>query len=405
MRKVFKKLALALGLVLVLSMAVALPAFASADPAISAVITKNMQMPAGVTAPAGGLTFEFTFEARGFDGGDSNSGLNHPVLAPVTIEIPANAVDGAIQTRNIHAALVTAANLAGVNAGPHDWIVRETIGSADGVTYDTTQYILRAHITNPVAPATERAVPNVEIYAFNATTGAIGDKQGAGMQFTNVFAPEVTGTATNPALLVSKTIGDTNRQNANLNTLFPFTVTLQAPPALGEVVPVLPGTTPGNFTATIVLANGDPAPTVIGTTPRPTTVNFVAGEGNFSLRDGERLNIISLPAGATYTVLETGTDQFRANATVIQAGIATLTSPYGPSTGAYGVDLSVNGVVQNAGTVPNNSAAFTNTMQTITLAGLATNNLPIVALAIAAIVATLVLVTRSRRRVEETPVV
>jgi len=421
MNKFFKRVALALSLALVASIAVAVPALAAAattaDPAISSVITKNMLMPAGVNTPAD-MTFTFTFTPAGFNGGASNSGAAHPTLSSVNIVVPAGSATGFSATSNVHAALVTAANQTGVNAGPHDWVVSETVPnpnpSAAGVTYDTTRYILRAHFANPVAPATAMTVPFVEVFNITSAPGdtpiVIGTKRGDGMQFTNIYTPDI-GTSTTPALIVSKVIG-ANRPSANLDTLFPFTLTLTAPSALGTapgpvVTPVLPGTPAGTFTATITMddATGTAAPIMVGGVSRPTTVNFTGGVASFQLRDGERLNVATLPAGTTYTLLEGATAQFAPTAIVTQNGLVTTGSPYAPSPPpGYGQSLQVTGAVHFTDGTHNNSAAFTNNLQSIDITGLfVANNAIVIAVALAAVTFVLLLAARARKRIEEAP--
>jgi len=414
MKKMFKRLALTLVLALVASMAIAVPAFAaapppSADPAVSAQLRKTMLMPAGVTTPAE-MTFNFTFTATG----TSNSGAAHPALPAVDIVVPAGSANNWTHTVDLRTALATAANQTGVNAGPHEWIVRETVPatnpSAAGMTYDTREFLLRAFFANPVAPATAMTVAYVEVFNITSPRDTVppelGTKRGDGIPFENIFVPP-TGDSTNPALRVTKTI-DGDRPQANLNTLFPFTVTLTAPPALGTapgpvVTPVLP--TP--LVGTIVLADGSPAPTTVGGASRPTTVNFVDGVATFQLRDGERLNVPTLPGGTDFVVHEAGTPNFRPSVIVTEGGVARPAQ--GPAAGTgYGTDLTTtpSGIIHNVPTPPNNVAAFTNFYNHATPTGLLiVDNTILIVSALAATALVLLLASRSRKRIEDMPAV
>lgn len=409
------KFAIVLVLALVVGLGVAMPAFASssveatANPALSALITKNMNMPEGVSVPAGGLSFTFAFERAGYNDGPSPSGAAHPNLSETTLTVAAGETSA---TTNILPALVAAANSSSeINAGPHDWIVTELAGSSGttGVAYDATQWLLRAHFANPVAPLTEMTVNYVEVFAVSGALGNldIGTKQGAGMQFTNVFVPSI-GDSTNPALFFSKTIGEANRHNANLNTLFSFTATLTASAPLESGSTTVTPELPSPLVGTIVMSDGNtPAPTTVNGVARETSIPFINGAASFQLRDGERLIFPTLPAGTSYVITEAAAETFRPAASVLQgAGTAVEFAP--DVLPGYGSSLTANGLVSNAlvNSVFNNSAAFTNTLQTITPTGLVIGaNIALVAAALAVAALMLVMSSRNRRRIEELPVV
>ena len=415
MKKMFKRLALVLSLALVASIAVAVPAFAAATPPMTTTLTKNLLMNTGVTVPEN-FTFTFNFQKDG--------GLAALTITDQTITIPANATSAAnaTQTLNLLPILEGLLTTPGLNAGPQDWTVRERVPGETGfsgtpipgVTYDPTQFRLRVHFANVENPPVGQ--PSLEIASvevFRITPGDPNptfDKTSV-FAFNNVFNPD-TGTTTDPALRVSKVIAG-DRANANLDQLFTFNVTVTAPPELGTapgpvVTPVLPGTPAGTFTATITMddATGTTAPTTVGGVSRPTTINFVGGAAEFRLRDGERLNLPTLPGGTSFTVTETGVDNFRPSVVVTEGG--TARAAQGPPAGeGYGTNLTTTplGIIHNVPNPPNNSAAFTNFYRHTPPAGLVVDNIGLSLVAFAAVTLVLLFASRTRKRIEEAPLV
>lgn len=408
MKKTFKRLTFVLSLALVASMAVAAPAFAATLP-MTTSLTKTLHMNDGVTVPAD-MVFTFNFAKEG--------GLTALTIPNQTITIPANATNGttgalaATQTLNLTTVLNGLLTTPGLHAGPQDWIVTEVVPGTPiaDVTYDTSSFRLRVHFANLAAGGLE--IASVEVFRIvppvPPETNPTFDKTNY-FVFNNIFNPNV-GDSANPALRITKTIAG-DRAEANLLTLFPFTVTLTAPGVLGiepdpnPAGPVVTPVLPAPLVGTIVNATTGNPVTGADLAPRTTNeVTFTAGVASFELRDGERLNIPTLPGGTTYTVLETGTANFRPEAIVTQGGVA---GPVLPATPAdFGDDLTVDGTVHNVPTPPANIAAFTNFYNAETPAGLfIANNAALIISALAATALVLLLASRSRKRIEQMPTV
>jgi len=430
MKKMLSKLAVLLVVALVMSLGVALPAMADiTNPANATVLRKTILMPEHVVLNEA-MTFTFTFAPSSH----AFALPFAPTAGQTTITIPAGTASGdSVDNTTVLAALnalIIASPHQGANAltaGAYDWIVSEVVPvanpSAAGVTYDTSQFLMRVHFSNnldgnnnPILPQ-HLNVSAVEIFPRTSAPGVTppvwSDSKVERLHFTNRFAPQDVGNDTDPALVVTKEItGD--RVYADLNTAFNFTMTLNAP----TFNPPVPGVTPtlGNpgdiIAATIVNAAG-----TVG------TVNFVVGAGgltatpaaipptnhHFQLRDGETLRFPTLPGGTTYTVTEAATANFAGQVTITVAGNVTSVVP-------PGADPPVNQAVTGAGAVSNarattppyallgNAADFTNAYHRTPPMGLVITNMPFFAAGFAALALALMLTSRSRKRIEEMPI-
>ena len=421
MKKLLSKLALMLVVALIMGLGVAVTAVAALpDP----VVTKNLNMPQHVSVPAGGLEFQFSFERIS----------TTPPIAPGVLEIPNQTISFAAGTPSPAAGFLTGTadfesiinanafrNTPGLNAGTQDWRVREVIplpaAQVPGMTYDQSEFILRIHFSNNLDPITQQPLnPRLNIFAVEVfrthdrngapvtpVPGQPGIKYNDGLAFVNTFAPTI-GSATEPALTISKTIGGDDRPYANLSQLFRFTLALTAPQ---YPLPLPPGVTaqptlPTPIPALIV--SGPGAGTQVPTTvERPTSISIVNGAATFYLRDGERLRIDTLPAGTTYTVTETGVPNFTPNAIVTVGG-----APAPNVTAPTGQDLAASGAVSNLTPPPNNTldnrADFTNIYHRTIVAGLVLTSSPFFAVGIAVLGLTLMMASRSRKRIEEMPI-
>ena len=419
MKKLLSKLALMLVVALVMGLGIAVPAMATPP----TNVRKTLTVPEGVTVPASGFTFTFNF-------------AQVPAAATPALDIPNQTITipagGTAPVPQVSAAITSFLegfrSTTGLNAGIRDWEVREVIpgvwpvGNAEvpvpGMTYDQSRFILRVHFSNnldaggqPIAGQPPLNVAFVEVFRTHDRLGNVvlpgptdppgspGLKYSDGLAFVNAFAP-TTGRVDDPALRVSKTITEPDRAHANLNQLFEFNLALAAPvhspsPPPPPAVPVV---LPSPITAHIMtgpVATPTAAPNCLIRTTNVVTITN--GTANFLMRDGEWLRIVELPAGTTYTVTETGVPLFTPSAVVVGGTAAAANF-----SAAEGANLAANGTVHN---VPvSNYASFSNQYRFITPAGLVIANAPFFAVGFAALALTLMLASRSRKRIEEMPI-
>ncbi len=115
----------------------------------------------------------------------------------------------------------------------------------------------------------------------------------------------------------------------------------------------------------------------------------------FTLADGETKTIENVPAGTTYTVVETQENGYTGSAVVTSNGVKGEVQ-----TAAANVAVRVEGLVgATAGSAATNSADFTNTHEGIIITGVTTNNLPFVAMIVVALAALAGFAVISKRRV------
>jgi len=396
MSKTFKKMALVVAFALVLALGAAVPAFAAEPPPatpMTTTITKNLVMADGVSVPAGGLTFNFAFAPQG-----AAPNINATNTLSITINAP-NATGNNTQLSTILPALAPA------NAGALDWLVTEVNDAKPNVTYDTSQFRLRAHFRNAEAPATGTELAAVEVFRILPGSPPTEEKvNDDGFVFTNAFAPNA-GDESNPAARISKTItGD--RTQANLSTLFTFSATFVAPTLSDPNLPAgfVQPTLPLPFTATIVnIATGNPI------TDRTSTVVFTTATQTFQLRDGERLDIPTLPAGTTMNVTETGVPLFTPSVVIVEGNVSRAVQ-----SAAEGANLTTGPppvLLRNVNVddpltagLGVNAANFSNAYRWIPPSGLIMSNLPIAAVVVAVAALGLTMVMRRRKRIEELPV-
>ena len=423
MKKLLSKLALMLVVALVMGLGIAVPAMADPPPPMTTTLRKNLIMPPGVSVTTA-MNFEFNFAPVPAAVAPAMPTQTAPAIVPnhatnpIVVTVPAGQTTGYINLNAAGGILPTmmTTHMATLNAGTIEWIVTENVTNQAGVTYSTQQYRLRVHLQNNMVGGVVQNPPLIigAVEVFDITDAPPEVKVGDdGFIFTNVFAP-LTPPGVVPLTVSKEIIGD-DFAHANLGTLFRFNMTLTAPvvpvpnppiPGVTITQPVLPGTPAGTFTATIVSGPGAGTPI----TDRSSTVNFVGGVAtpHFELRHGERLVFPTLPAGTTYVVTEIGTPNFTPFVNVIVGG-SSVTTP--PLTAGIGLDLGTgdHGLVSNAvaGTPPvfaGNSADFQNRYHWAPPQGLVITNAPFFAVGFAALALTLMMASRSRKRIEEMPI-
>jgi hypothetical protein len=290
-------------------------------------------------------------------------------------------------------ALVEGALGVGAQGGVYVWNLREVPNSSGlddppkvNMSYDLQRFQVRAHVTSA------GIIGAVEIFEIRPVAGQTGQytyyKIATGPNFLNTYT-RIVGVPTyegHNALLISKNVaGDF----ADLTTPFTFTLNLTNPALTPPNI--------GTQSAIVVVRDSNPPAPV---TP-PRTVNITSGTNTFTLLHNEALLIPELPSGTRFQVTEAAALSFRPEASVTAINVA-------PSTGTYPIQTANTELV--TGTyiihqVNDNIAAFTNTHVMTPPTGLSINNAPWIALMSAAILLSLTLVVRKRKRIEELPVV
>ena len=372
---------------------------------MASTLTKNLAMPEGVVVLED-LEFAFNFEPV-LSASPNPPTQTAPALvpSPITVTIEAGTTTAQLNLIPIFENMI-AANPQ-LHAGSLDWIVSEIDTGQVGVTYDTTSsFRLRLHLANQDPPNTGLRISAIEVFSISLGPNPVETKLGDdGLAFTNVFTPD-TGTTTDPALLVSKTIAG-DRPYANLTTDFTFTLTL-TPPTF------TPPLSPPHQDVSVSFDSPLTGTIMPGNTAVPFSINAATGiaTATFNLRDGQHLQIPTLPAGTTFSVLETGTANFAPSAIVTEAGIAGGVQTPPPISGTtIGQDLNVSGIVSNAVNtivvegndveVSGNAADFTNAYHLLPITGLIITNIPFAVALFSALAASAVLLSmRNRRRIE-----
>jgi hypothetical protein len=256
------------------------------------------------------------------------------------------------------------------------------------MSYDDTLFQIRAWV-NRYGDLEYIAIHNLE--RGEGTTIIDLGKTEDGINFFNTYMRQ-TGTEDNPALEVSKEVtGDM----ADLNTLFNFTLSL-AGHTLAPITNTPPATLPTtHFTARIVNAQGTVVDRAITITPGANNTYTLT----FQLRDGERLEIPTLPAGTTFTTTEAAHPEFSPSATITLGGTQ-LEADYEENvntaltTGSH--------IMRDTG---RNAADFTNDHFSSPHTGLViTNSTPLAIIAGLALLIVVSLALRNRRRIEQMPI-
>jgi len=278
---------------------------------------------------------------------------------------------------------------------------------------------LRYQPGTPGTPPTESVVNPSDMRFVNSFVRTQGP--------TNGLDPD------NAALAVTKTIADdANFIQANLDTLFDFTLTLTAyqraavpgvpgsdgpPPVLAT--PAIPGlglpytAIPDGMIPVIWDTAANAAVTDLS--GRDAVVVTRAADGatatvTFQLKHGEQLLIPHLPAGTTWAAVEAAHSDFAPRAEVTVGGGATVTGgssalvpgPLATDFQAVNTELTTgNRVLTDTGA---NTGDFVNRYNWSPLTGLVISSMPIlVALIGATLILAMMVASRSRQRIEQVP--
>jgi hypothetical protein len=379
------------------------------DTPVQVAISKMLRLPSGTTIPT--TTFNFIADPVSVEGDLTKDG---PELKNLTVSFTSASDVTSTSDDNIMSVVLETGNIfAGVtfpHAGIYVYDITEepnTNPSIDednpdeSLTYSTAKYRLTVYVANHSNGSRYVSMVTAEVTTDNtgdSRTGKINPSPGGGEQdsfsqmiFKNnyLITPDDLNPATDSTLFVSKVVaGD----HGNREQYFSFTINLNVPNLGQDIEPSLRGyvVENGAVVSTITsnadseLIDADAKGSYIQiSTDAPTT---------FRLKHGQRLVFVDTPVGTRYTVTEAAAPNYTPSVVVTTNGATPgdgLSEESGESlsTGTRFVGETING----------NSAAFTNTRDTIVPTGLNLNDLPfilLIALGIGALTVYIVVKTR-----------
>lgn len=274
-------------------------------------------------------------------------GVTTPTNAPKSITV--NDLDFTQANKDAGSAATETVDLSSLtNPGEYTYTLTETAPTGNGWAMDNSVYTVQILVKNDTNKTKE-------IYITKAgTTG----KQ-PNCTFTNTYT-EYDGTLT-----ISKTVKGDYADKANSSFHYTLTLTNVAP----------------NDEATVTLKQSDKDDQV-KTLPKNGSVSF-----EFDLKDNGSVSLSGLPLGATYTVKEDGSNNYTPSVSIYGGNAQTGTKGEALTTASTTI-----------ATKDNNTAAFTNTYENITVTGVITQIAPFIAMvAIAGGAVALYIVSRRRR--------
>lgn len=385
-------------------------------------LTKQLNIAEGIETPD--VTFSFNFDQQEQEDGFENATNTQADIPAKTLRFTKNDVqEGGMIVKETQNLLKDEEGnpIVFPNAGIYVYKVSEQAGAetvanstGDGkMAYDGKVYIMQVSVKNDGNGGT--VVDNVVVKPEGDNSGEKtngtptnpddgekpsdnGDDEnvngtGNAFRFENTYTKKTGGEDPdkpvigdkddkNSALKISKTVVG---ESADLNQKFNFTLNLTFPK----------GTEVTEVEAYVVNKDGNYAGEAIKaqvTTDEKTAV--MKADMSFELADSEYLTFLTLPAGTTYSLTETGTTNFTGSISV-KADEATAAAPT--------VEKAAN-VTFNDGLVTEkidaNSADVTNTYddQAVAPTGILVNNLPYIAIILVAIVGCAVIAAGRKRR-------
>ncbi|MCL2437470.1 MAG: hypothetical protein FWC99_00025 [Coriobacteriia bacterium] len=355
------------------------------DPVIN--LTKILQTPAGTTLPAS-ASFVFEFERVQVRLSETPAIDSRPIAEVPVISNQTIAIDSTTATTTAGVTTATGSldlwpiisNLDFPGAGYFVWDVTEqanTTGTTapSSMSYDDARFQVRALVDR----YGDLYRLDIHSFTYDEGTWTIGPKLDSGPTFTNTYT-RLTSDPDSNHLVVTK---DVTGEFANLSTLFNFTLVL-APHALAPIEFPL--------TATIIGADNNP---VAGAR---NPVNITGTTTTFQLAHGERLQLPELPVGTTFMVTEAAHTQFAPEVEVIIAGASVHTDSEDANTALSTGPHVIGGAGRNA-------ADFTNDHQFSPPTGLNMSSVPVALVILAVVAFATYLAVRSRRRIEQLPIV
>ena len=407
------KLFLAIAVAFILCFASALPAFAQTTNEHGAIvapdesnpvalsITKTLRLPIGTITPS--ATFNFLAEPVSVDSDTSRAG---PALSNLTVSFtPADVDPNAPDANNIMTIVKQTGNLFAGFDFPHAGIFEYEISEIpdtnpdiedsihEWLSYSGAKYRLVVYVSNNAA-GTGTFVSAVGIFNTANNAGeAIDSTKVEQLAFTNNFVrtngavdpedpdPELPSEST---LHVSKTVGG---DLGNRQQYFNFSITLNIPD-LGQDIPAFYRAYVVENNAVVAdITNNVGAGAATGSDAGGAYIQVPSsGATAFLLRHGQRLVFVDTPVGTRYSVTETAVTNYVASFIITTNGVA--------ANAVAGLFTGVQFVGELA-----NSAAFTNTRDSVTPTGLNIDNLPFIGLiALAAGALVIFIVAKSRKK-------
>ena len=225
--------------------------------------------------------------------------------------------------------------------GNYAYILSETAGNTEGMTYDSTQYYIQLKVE-------QDKNGKLWLTEFKLSPNDDRTKKADSATFTNIYNPETK-------LTITKNV--VNASTEEQGRKFKFAINFENPGIDGTVT-----TTDKAGTSTSVVYGTDYA---------------------FELADSDVITF-TMPAGTDYTLTETGVAGYEAKAVVVSDGKETTDG----TSGKAGASITVNSTAM----INENSVTVTNTYKVNALTGLARKNAGVIVLMLlaAAVIAYLV---------------
>ncbi len=330
MKKAIKMKMVLIGLTCLMTAGMQMDVFADDTDTVPTVekVCKHFEMAEGIAAPE--VTFYFTAERVTADAPKATIGT-----LTYSNTDTAEEVENGLSSFNKEAD-ITFGRFP--HAGLYEYIVRETAGEENGITYDTAAYNLNVYVIN-------NEDGDLEVQSITAEKDGMKQNE---LSFTNTYRK-------NSSLKISK---KTNGMHADKTKDFEFTIRFEkAATELDEVK---------SYTGKIGDERVDCS---------------VDKETTFELHDGESLVFDSLPAGTRYVVSEVAAkDGYTPSIKVVENGVEKAGTTVSESEGISSAGTGTNLVGENE-----NEVTFTNTYQDIALTGIVLHNWPFIILIILAI--------------------
>lgn len=292
----------------------------------SAVVTKNLVFAEGMEVP--GATFKFTATPQ-------TEGAPAATIADI---IYSNTDDAGTLTERKYNVAKTGNITFGdfPHAGEYVYTVKETQETAEGFTYDTSEYTMKVIVANKTDGS------GVYVQSITAAKNDVKEDQ---LLFTNTYRK-------NANLSITK---ETKGTHANLDKEFIFKITIYK--AVTESTDVT------TYTGKI----GE------------TSVTCTVGQATeFKLKNGETLSFDNLPVGTRYKVEEVGApDGYTPSVKLVENGVTTINNKTA-QTESEGMVAVADGTQNALVGEKDNTVTFTNTYNEIAITGILVKNMPFI---------------------------
>jgi len=358
-------------------------------------LAKALQKPEGTPIPNPGVTFTFNVTPHSFNNNTANI-LPLPTipLANRTVIInDTGTTTGPTGGTPPAGGIITTTNatdlLEGISfdqPGRFAWRVTEVqtatgVGPSSEVTvFSQAEYEIAVYVQNHPTQAGTFVVSTTTVYRLrNADNTVVNPPVKVDdLIFTNTYMRTTTGTTPDPgALRVSKTV---TGQFADLSTPFSFQVTLTRTALCSATT---------NFTGRIMQGNSQVGANIPFTSGTTQTI---------TLTHGQRLVFDELVVGTHFSVTELASPAFIASVDLVVNGAAISITPNTIPNTALPIGDHLVGA-------QNNTAAFTNNLPDPMPTGLSiAGNTVVIPVFLAAVATLVIIVRKTRKRIEELPV-